>query len=162
MRDSNSRNLQKGTRIGVIIIALFALYSCSGYYHIKQAEKHTQKALNKGVTVERDTTYLTKSDTLTEIDTVDNYIKITKTIKDTVYLEGKTVYIAKSRTQVRQEEKTKRVEVRNETKREKVKQKQTTKREKNKTRSKNYWWLWMLFGGGIVLASQIAIRKVWR
>ena len=103
--------MRKGLLVGVALITLF---SCSPYYHIKQAKKHTQKAIVKGATVETDTTYITKSDTLTEIDTVDNYIRITKTIRDTLYIQGETRYIAKSRTEVRQEQRTARKQIKQE------------------------------------------------
>jgi len=141
-------------KIIVILSLLTGLFSCSGYYHIKKAEKHVQKAENKGVTPTRDTTYLVTSDTLTEIDTIDNYIRVTKTIRDTVYIEGKTVYVAKSRAEVRQEQKTERTKVRQEakTKRKISKRENKTARKQNKKRS--LWWLWLLAGCGITIAMQ--------
>lgn len=107
------------------ILLLFLLTSCTAYQHLRKAEKHTQKAIEKGATIKRDTLRIAISDTVTEIDTLDNYIRITKTIRDTLYIQGNTTYIAKSRTEVRQEQKTerKRIKEENKTKRKQVKQK---------------------------------------
>lgn len=138
----------------LIYTGLFlALFSCSGYYHIKKAQKHTQKAIQKGVEPSIDTTYITTSDTLTEIDTVDNYIRITKTIRDTVRIEGKTVYVAKSRAEVRQENRTERKKIKQEAKTERVKEKQKTKRQKKAAKKRPLWlfWLGMAIGGAIVV-----------
>lgn len=143
----------------IIILSLLAgLFSCSGYYHIKRAEKHTQKAINKGITPTSDTTYVTTSDTLTQIDTVDNYIRITKTIRDTVKAKCKNVYIAKSRAEVRQEQKTERTKVRQQAKtiRKENKQAEKTKRKEKKRRS--WWWLWLLIGGAVTLIVQRILK----
>ena len=107
------------------ILLLFLLTSCTAYQHLKKAEKHTQKAIEKGATIKRDTLRIAISDTVTDIDTIDNYIRITKTIRDTLYIQGNTTYIAKSKTEVRQEQKTerKRIKEENKTKRKQVKQK---------------------------------------
>ena len=134
----------------IFILSLFTgLFSCSGHYHIKKAEKHTQKAINKGVKPTSDTTYIVTSDTLTEIDTVDNYIRITKTIRDTIKAECKTVYIAKSRAEVRQEQKTERTKIRQEakTERKRIKQDAKTRRKQVKQDAKTerkksfHWWI---------------------
>ncbi|QCZ35022.1 hypothetical protein D8Z79_025840 (plasmid) [Escherichia fergusonii] len=106
----------------------------------KKAEKHVKKAELKGITPTRDTTYINTSDTTIQIDTLDNYIQITKTIRDTVYIEGKTVYIAKSRAEVRQEQKTERTKLRqeNKTKRKEVKQKAKTERKEKRKKYGSY------------------------
>ena len=107
------------------ILLLFLLTSCTAYQHLKKAEKHTQKAIAKGATIKKDTTYVNTTDTTYQIDTLDNYIKVTKTIRDTLYIQGNTTYIAKSRTEVRQEQKTERKKIKeeNKTQRKQVKQK---------------------------------------
>lgn len=107
------------------ILLLFLLTSCTAYQHLKKAEKHTQKAIAKGATIQRDTLRIAISDTVTDIDTLDNYIRVTKTIRDTLYIQGNTTYIAKSRTEVRQEQKTERKKIKeeNKTQRKQVKQK---------------------------------------
>ena len=135
----------------LILSLLTGLFSCSGYYHIKKAEKHVKKAELKGVTPTRDTTYINTSDTTIQIDTLDNYIQITKTIRDTVYIEGKTVYIAKSRAEVRQEQKTERTKLRqeNKTKRKEVKQKAKTERKRKRK------FLTILFLIGMLLGASI-------
>ena len=131
----------------IIILSLFTgLFSCSGYYHIKQAKKHTQKAVNKGVTVSKDTTVLTKSDTTVLFDTLNNVITRTVIIRDSVYLEGKTVYIAKSRTEARQEQKTERTKVRQEEKTERKAVKVEAKTERKKVAKQN----WKFYLGVIV------------
>lgn len=135
----------------LILSLLTGLFSCSGYYHIKKAEKHVKKAELKGVTPTRDTTYINTSDTTIQIDTLDNYIQITKTIRDTVRIEGKTVYIAKSRAEVRQEQKTERTKLRqeNKTKRKEVKQKAKTERKRKRK------FLTILFLIGMLLGASI-------
>lgn len=143
-----------------ITALLLGLFSCSGYYHIKKAEKHTQKAINKGVKPTSDTTYIVTSDTLTEIDTVDNYIRITKTIRDTIKAECETVYIAKSRAEVRQEQKTERTKVRQEAKTERKANKQAEKTKRKEKKRRSLWWLWLLIGGGVTLIVQRKI-KLW-
>ena len=42
------------------ILLLFLLTSCTAYQHLKKAEKHTQKAIAKGATIKKDTTYVNK------------------------------------------------------------------------------------------------------
>lgn len=145
----------------LLILSLFAtLSSCSAYYHTKQAKKHTQKALNKGATLTSDTTYITTSDTLTEIDTVDNYIRITKTIRDTVRSECKNVYIAKSKTEVRQENRTQRIEIKQDAKTERktVKQQAKTTRKQARVQNKRFpFWLLII---GFTLG--LAVRHYWQ
>lgn len=143
-----------------ITALLIGLFSCSGYYHIKKAEKHTQKAINKGVKPTSDTTYIVTSDTLTEIDTVDNYIRITQTIRDTVYIEGKTVYVAKSRTEARQEQRTERKRIKevNKTERKADKQRAKTNRTQARAQKKRFpFWLLII---GFILG--IAVRHYWQ
>lgn len=134
------------------ILAVLSLFSCSAYYHTKKAEKHAQKAIEKGATLTSDTTFVTVSDTLTEIDTIDNYIRITKTIRDTIKTECKNVYIAKSRTEVRQEQKTERVEIRqeNKTQRAETKQVQKTTRKTDRKDGRKNWIFWLGFSLGLV------------
>lgn len=133
-----------------IILSLFAaLYSCSGYYHIKQARKHELKAIAKGVEVHKDTTFITRSDTLTEIDTIDNYIRITKYVSDTVFTDCKTVYIAKSKTEVRQTEKTKRTEIKQENKTTRTAARQDAKKFTKVRKLENrrsFWFNWFVIG----------------
>lgn len=107
------------------ILLLFLLTSCTAYQHLKKAEKHTQKAIEKGATIKRDTLQIAISDTVTDVDTLDNYIRVTKTIRDTLYIQGNTTYIAKSKVEVRQEQKTERKKIKeeNKTQRKQVKQK---------------------------------------
>jgi hypothetical protein len=114
------------------ILLLFLLTSCTAYQHLKKAEKHTRKAIAKGATIEKDTLRIAISDTITDIDTLDNYIRVTKTIRDTLYIQGNTTYIAKSRTEVRQEQKTERKKIKeeNKTQRKQVKQDYRTRRNR--------------------------------
>lgn len=158
--DCIGRNLRKGTRYTLILSAFLTLYSCSAYYHTKQAEKHAQKAVNKGATVTSDTTFVTVSDTLTEIDTVDNYIRITKTIRDTVRNECKNVYIAKSKTEVRQENRTERKRIKevNKTERRANRQRAKTNRTQARAQKKRFpFWLLII---GFILG--IAVRHYWQ
>lgn len=146
------------------LLAILSLFSCSGYYHIKQAEKHAEKARIKGVDVAKDTLYISTSDTLVQIDTVDNYIRITTTIRDTIRIVGKTVYIAKSRPEVRQQGKTQRAAIKHTAKVDKVKTRKSAKTE-TKTINANTkncpWFKWLLFGIGIgILLRKKYITKI--
>ena len=142
----------------LILSLLTGLFSCSGYYHIKKAEKHVQKAENKGVTPTRDTTYINTSDTTIQIDTLDNYIRITKTIRDTIKAECKTVYIAKSRTEARQEQRTERTKVRQQAKTERKANKQAEKTKRKEKKRRSWWWLWLLIGGAVTLIVQRILK----
>lgn len=152
----------------ILILGLFAgLFSCSPYYHIKKAKKHTQKAISKGVEPESNTTYVVTSDTLIEVDTLDNYIRITKTVRDTVREECKTVYIAKSRTEVRHEQKTARTEIRQKNKTDRKQLKNEDKKDKREARAerkekRSLWWLWLLAGGLLTLTFQKLKSRLWR
>jgi len=117
----------------LLFITFAILTSCTGYYHLKKAERHTQKAISKGATIEIDTLQIAISDTITEIDTLDNYIRITKTIRDTLYIQGNTTYIAKSRAEVRQEQRTERKKIKQDakTERKQAKVKAKTERKTN-------------------------------
>ena len=116
------------------ILLLFLLTSCTAYQHLRKAEKHTQKAIEKGATMERDTLRIAISDTVTDIDTIDNYIRITKTIRDTLYIKGNTTYIAKSRAEARQEQRTERKQIKQDAKTERkaIKQRAKTDRKSKK------------------------------
>ena len=152
----------------ILILSLFTgLLSCSGYYHIKKANKHVIKAAQKGVLPERDTTIINVSDTTVQIDTVDNYIRITKTIRDTVYIEGQTVYIAKSRAEVRQDGRTSRAKIRKEsrdnkqkakTERKANKQAEKTKRKEKKRRP--LWWFWFILGFCMCWGCGIIVQRI--
>lgn len=140
----------------LIILCLF-LGSCSVPYHLKQSEKHQFKAVAKGAKIERDTIVktVTKSDTITKIDTVDNVVTITHTVRDTVFTEGQTKYVYKTRYETKQEAKTERKKakfknrydkkkIKYETKYKIVEVKQQAKTERKESRSR--WWVWLLVG----------------
>lgn len=138
-----------------ILITAITLSSCSALYHVEKANKHVQKAvkIDPSITVGGETktvhTVTHKIDTLIEIDTVDNYIVKTITIRDTVFkTKLQTTYKeydfskVKSKVQARQEERTNRVEARQETKQVKSNDKKEVKIEK----SKNRVLLWVIIG----------------
>ena len=158
------RNLRKGTQYTLILSAFLTLYSCSAYYHTKQAKKHAQKAVNKGATLTSDTTFIVTSDTLTEIDTVDNYIRITKTIRDTIKLECKNVYIAKSKTEVRQEAKTerKRIKEDNKTERKANRQQAKTNRTTARVQKKRFPFFLFILGMLIGSAATLLVPKIFK
>ena len=143
------------------------LVGCTVPYHFKQAQKHQFKAVAKGATISRDTIVktVTTRDTITTRDTVDNVVTITHTIRDTVYLEGLTKYIYKTRTETRQENKTerkkakfknnydkKKLKIEAKTERKTVKYQEKTKRKEKRS----LWWLWLLIGAaiGIVISKK--------
>ncbi len=153
-------------RQAVIFCFLF-LVGCTASYHMTQAQKHQFKAVAKGATIERDTIpiTITKSDTVTIIDTVNNVVTSTHTIRDTVYLEGSTKYIYKTRTETRQENKTerkkakfknnydkKKLKIEAKTERKTIKHQEKTKRKEKRS----LWWLWLLIGAavGVVISKK--------
>ena len=155
----------------LLFLSLVTLSSCSAYYHVKQSKKHAQKAvkIDPSISIGGETvtinTVTHKTDTLIEIDTVDNYIIKTVTIRDTVFLtEFKTVHKeydfskVKSKVQVRQEERTNRTEARQETKKVKSNDKKEVKIVKSKNRVLLWVLLALLFGVviGWILREQVS------
>lgn len=132
------------------------LFACSSFWHLKQAKKHAYKAEQKGATVKRDTVRTTVSDTTVFIDTFNNVITKTVTIRDTVRDCENITYSTKSRTEIRQQGraarakarqdgKTKRKTSKHENKTQQIEAKQKGKTERKKFR-RGLWWLYMLFG----------------
>jgi len=142
-------------RFNVLLAAYLVFVGCSASHHLKRAQKQQNKAILKGATIDRDTIIKTKSDTITKIDTLNNTITITHTIKDTVFLEGSTKYVYKSRVEARQEQKTERKKAKYNLKENKKKLKQDAKTERKKVKhtektkrkeKKRLWWLWLCCG----------------
>lgn len=122
----------------ILFLSLLTLFSCSESRLIQKAKKAQDKLLkhypDAVVPVDTVYTFVNNTDTITEVDTLDNVITITRTIRDTV---EKLVYLQpdyskiKTNSQTRQEERTKRTTVRNETKKENRKAKEETKQNKS-------------------------------
>jgi hypothetical protein len=76
---------------GCVLSLSVALLSCKPQYHIGKAEKHTQKALNKGAVINVDT--LRTHDTITTILTRNDTTYIFRTVTNTVTTAGELRYI---------------------------------------------------------------------
>ena len=78
----------------LVVISLFFLYSCGTQRLLERADKLTQKAIDKGAVIEKDTTYVL-GDTI--IDTVikNDTVFVTKTVTNTEYIEGEIRYVTK-------------------------------------------------------------------
>ena len=122
----------------ILFLSLLTLFSCSQARLVQKAKKANDKLLkhypDAVVPVDTVYTFVNNTDTITEVDTLDNVITITRTIRDTV---EKLVYLQpdyskiKTNSQTRQEERTKRNAQNNETKKENRKAKEETKQNKS-------------------------------
>lgn len=89
--------------VGIIWLAfvigiMFAMASCSAERHLKKADKHIKKAIEKGAVITPDTLYkyIYRTDTLYDVKT-DTYT-ITNTIVDSIpYLVTEKIYVPMSR-----------------------------------------------------------------
>ena len=84
--------------LAFVIGIMFAMASCSAERHLKKADKHIKKAIEKGAVITPDTLYkyIYRTDTLYDVKT-DTYT-ITKTIVDSIpYLVTEKVYVPMSR-----------------------------------------------------------------
>lgn len=127
----------------LILSLLLITFGCNAPYHVKKARKHTQKALEKGVVIPKDTITLNTTDTITAILTYNDTTFITKTVTNTVTLEP-TVEI---QTRWQTKYKFKEVKVTNNAMIDSLKQVVKIERQKTKqTTKKSKWWLWFLIG----------------
>jgi hypothetical protein len=84
--------------LAFVIGIMFAMASCSAERHLKKADKHIKKAIEKGAVITPDTLYkyIYRTDTLYDVKT-DTYT-ITNTIVDSIpYLVTEKVYVPMSR-----------------------------------------------------------------
>ena len=146
----------------LILTALIILSGCNAPYHVKKARKHTQKALEKGVVIPKDTLTVTKTDTLIETFTKNDSIFTVIRITDTVTLEP-TIEI-QTRWQTRY--KWKEVKVENRAMIDSLKQVVRIERQKKgiakAENRKSNWWKWLLLGlvVGYLINVILAIKSV--
>lgn len=84
--------------LAFVIGIMFAMASCSAERHLKKADKHIKKAIDKGAVITPDTLYkyIYRTDTLYDVKT-DTYT-ITNTIVDSIpYLVTEKIYVPMSR-----------------------------------------------------------------
>lgn len=84
--------------LAFVIGIMFAMASCSAERHLKKADKHIKKAIEKGAVITPDTLYkyIYRTDTLYDVKT-DTYT-ITNTIVDSIpYLVTEKIYVPMSR-----------------------------------------------------------------
>ena len=139
----------------LILTALTILVGCNAPYHVKKARKHTQKALEKGVVIPKDTVTITSTDTITEILTLNDTTYITKTVTKNITLEPIVEYKTRWQTKIEYKERIKYIK--EETKQEKEKTKQVKAENK-----KSNWWKWLLLGivVGYLINVILAIKSV--
>jgi len=154
--------MKRSKLIGAFLSVLIIASGCNAPYHVKKARKHTQKALEKGVVIPKDTLTVTKTDTLIETYTKNDSIFTVIRITDTVTLEP-TIEI-QTRWQTRYKYKT--VKTNNRTEVEKLKkelqiERQKTKQTKAENRKSN-WWKWLILGivVGYLINAILAIKSV--
>jgi len=162
--------MKKGIIIS-ISLSLLLLISCkTAQQHIEAADKHTQKAVMKGAVITKDSDTVTVDNIIIDTVSVNDTTYITKTITKVITEKGEIRYITKrdKRVEAKLEErirkdsieivkltirKNARVDVNS------VKQQgktdRTVSRQENK---KNKWWLFIIIGIMIGIASTIATK----
>jgi len=127
-----------------------ALLGCKAQYHIERAEKHREKALNKGAEFKADTTYV-HGDTITTTYWKDSILYVDRKIVDTIFIKGEVVYITRKDKRIAR--KTKRLA----DKRQFKLQKQENRLEAKVNKKRSWWWLW--YGLGIL--TTVLIKQLW-
>lgn len=131
------RNLNHNSRLRLFLASLSALLifsGCSPQWHINKAEKHTEKAIEKGAEFNSDTLYVRDT-------TIVSYYKndtvfIEKTVTNKVYVKGDVRYISKS--DKRRERRDLRVQQKRDFKLQKIGTRRQGKR--------SYWFVWLVVG----------------
>jgi hypothetical protein len=84
--------------LGTVVAIMFAMASCSAESHLRKADRHIKKAVEKGAVITPDTLYkyIYKTDTLYDVKT--NTYTITRTIVDSIpYAVTEKIYVPMSR-----------------------------------------------------------------
>tara|TARA_R110000822_G_scaffold26529_2_gene79793 strand:- start:21 stop:485 length:465 start_codon:yes stop_codon:yes gene_type:complete len=130
------------------------LLSCSPQYHIERADKHVQKALNKGAVITNKVDTLTQYDTITETFTRNDTTFITNTVIRYITSQGEVRYVTRQdkRNEFKLQKQVNRLDAKNErlttrlnAKNERVVTRHDTKIKRIENRS--WWYLWLLIGG---------------
>lgn len=142
----------------IFLACTLLLFGCAGY-HIQQAEKHTQKALKRGVTIPKDTIRINSTDTITEIVTKNDTTYVTKTVTKTVTLEPIVEYKTRWQTKYETKYKYKTIKVENKGVVDSLNQvlkieRQKTKQTKAENRRSN-WWIFLLIGFGLAYLPKL-------
>ena len=143
--------------IGFALVAILFLSSCrTVYQHVRKAEKHIARAVALDPSIktnETDTLTLIEYDTIRGKDGRDSIIYETITI--TPPCPEYDFSEVRSKSEAKQEEKTKRKEIKEggKTYRKKIKEEGRTKRtetrhdtKRERIKSRSLWWLWLLLG----------------
>ena len=136
----------------VLSTALFIVFGCD---ISKRMQKVQQKALNKGVTIPRDTITIESTDTITEIVTSNDTTYITKTVTNTITLEPIVEYKTRWQTKIEYKEKIKYI------KEETKQKKEETKQIKAENKRPN-WWVFLIIGlvVGYMLNIFLRLRNI--
>lgn len=82
----------------ILFAFMFSMASCSAAHHLKAADKHIKKAIEKGAVIMPDTLYKYVYDTDTIYDVETNTYTVTKHIVDSIpYLVTEKIYVPMSR-----------------------------------------------------------------
>ena len=82
----------------VLFAFMFSMAGCSASHHLKAADKHIKKAIEKGAVITPDTLYKYVYDTDTIYDVETNTYTVTKHIVDSIpYLVTEKIYVPMSR-----------------------------------------------------------------
>lgn len=134
------------------LVLLFSLYSCGPQWHIEKADKHKNKALEKGAIFKTDTIHGDR-DTIVNTYWKDSILVVDRTITDTIYIQGEVLYITKKDKRI-----ARRKEKRNDKYKYKLKKKELIV-EKKKIKAWNKFWLGFVIGSIITFILMILIRK---
>lgn len=133
-------------RLAFVLTILYIFLGCSPQWHLERADKHLNKAIDKGAEIKADTIYVS-GDTIRTSYTQNDTVYITNTIKEVKFLQGEVRYITK---------KDKRQERRKQKRDDKYNYK--LKKQEIKSESKrSYWYIW--YGLGIL--TILALKFFW-
>ena len=135
-----------------ILTLSLALLLLSGCDISKRVQRVQQKALNKGITIPKDTITITNSDTITTILTLNDTTYVTKVVTKTVTLEPIVEYKTKWQTKIEYKERIKYL------KGDVIIQKEKTKQVKAENRTR--WLMWLIIGLVVGLIIPILLKKI--
>ena len=130
-----------------LLALLIFLVSCAEW-NLKRAAHHTQKAIDRGATIERDTTFI-HGDTIINTYWKDSVLYVDRTITDTIYLDGIVSVVTK---------KDKRIARRDKRREDKFKYKLAKKEIKQKSK----FWRGFFWGSLFMLIVVIVLYWAWK
>jgi len=146
------------------VLICCSLTGCGVNHNIKQYKKHKAKIIAKGELIPKDTIIVTNTDTITETITKNDTTFVTRTITNTITSEPVIEVKTKWQTRYETKYKYKTVKVENKAMLDSLNrvikiERQETKRVKHESR-KSKWWLWLLIGISLGLATPFILKKL--